>query len=623
MKQFLRVGLLLGLAPPIIIFVLTTLFPSFYLGVEDRTYDLRQSALGGPPEEGIKPIILVDIDEKSIRELGEVEGWPRYYYAKITQYLRPCKILGFYIPFFYPELYQYKRLGKDFKGFDKEFIEEVKTHGNVHFAFKLSGRREKKKLPFSIFPFIPRPVGKGERAFVIPRYIKRAGYVAPIDSLLKVAKGIGFGDLFLDPDGRLRTQPLVVGVGNNFYPSFALSIAMQYLEISRIEVLSANLARIKDKRVELEPEIRLRFLSSPKRLQRVSYVDVLHHRVPQKDFKGKIVLVGSSVEDLDGLPRNGVVAQAMLIANIISGSYVKRLGRVIPLIISALLCLSLAFIILRYPPYMGAIYSGALFIAYSIAAWQLFSSDHVWIEIASPLYSFIITGAATFIHKYLTEEREKKRLSEILSKHLPKRAVEGMVRNYFTKGFPLTLTPLTVLTVEIKNLDTLISKSSKEALSIFNEFVERLTPIVFKYNGTLTGYSASGFTASFGAPIPLYEHILVACKVAIEMRREFSLLKPSWEYERKIPVRLGIAIATGQGFVGIFGGDLMVAGEAMDLVMRMASLNRELSSTIIINDKIFKSMERKARIRDLGDISLTHCGQRVKLYELLRMGSEI
>lgn len=623
MKQFLRVGLLLGLIPPIIIFVLTTLFPSLYLRVEDKTYDIRQYALGRPPEEGIRPIVLVDIDKKSIGELGEAERWPRYYYAKLTQYLRPCKVLGFYIPFFYPELYQYKRLGKDFKGFDKEFIEEVKSHGNVHFAFRLSGKPQKKKLPFSIFPFIPRPVGKGERVFAIPRYIKRAGYIAPTDSLLKVAKGIGFGDLFLDPDGRLRSQPLVVGVGDNFYPSFALSIAMQYLEISRIEVLSANLAKIKDKRLELEPEIRLRFLSSPKGLLRVSYVDVLHHRVPQKDFKGKIVLIGSSVEDLDGLPKNGVVAQAMLIANIISGSYVKNLGRVIPLVISALLCLSLVFVILRYPLYMGAIYSGILFIAYFIAAWQLFSTDHVWIEVASPVYSFIITGVSTFIYKYLTEEREKKKLFDILSKHLPKRAVEGMVRNYFTRGLPLALNPLTVITVEIKNFDLLISKSPNEALSIFNEFIEGLTPIVFKYNGALTGYSASGFTASFGAPIPLYEHILVACRVAIEMRREFSLLKPRWEYERKIPVRLGIAIATGQGFVGIFGGDLMVAGEAVDLVMRMASLNRELGSTIIINDKIFKAMERKAKIRDPGDISLTHCGKKVKLYELLRMGSEI
>jgi len=98
MKKFLAI-FLLTMISTVIIFVVTSFSLYLYYPLELKTYDLRVLLRTRTYEHD--KIVIVDIDDYSIKKLGRFHNWPRYYYASVINYLNTekAKVIGMDILF--------------------------------------------------------------------------------------------------------------------------------------------------------------------------------------------------------------------------------------------------------------------------------------------------------------------------------------------------------------------------------------------------------------------------------------------------------------------------------------------------------------------------------------------
>ncbi len=305
--------------------------------------------------------VIVDIDEKSIQELGQ---WPwsriimAYLIEKIDRMYptviginilfpdrdrtSPFAIEKFYHDFFNLDI-KIEPVPEDLKDNDKIFAEAIKnTHAvlsvymySQHVFLKNHQKTEYTKQDFS-------PLQTAFRAkSILSNY--------PV--LQKATEDFGFINASMDEDGIFRRIPLFIKYKYNLIPSFSLAILLSLDKAkpknhSSFSILGHTVTMDKNSNVLLN-------YNSPS-IPKISAIDILTNRADPQKIKGKIVLIGSSVSGLKHtfLTANhdaisAVNIHAKVIDNILNNSLLvqpqlyKNINTFISLVLSFLMLLLL------------------------------------------------------------------------------------------------------------------------------------------------------------------------------------------------------------------------------------------------------------------------------------------
>ena len=153
------------------------------------------------------------------------------------------------------------------------------------------------------------------------------GVEVPVAVLLRAASGTGFINALPDADGELRSTLLVTGYGGAVYESFALSLWRQWRHVGAprpvirrgeaggpprltgLQLTAADGEPLRALRVDPRGAVTLPYRaavrpgSSPGtgRFRYISAADVLAHRVGVRELGGRVVLLGSSAPGLADL----------------------------------------------------------------------------------------------------------------------------------------------------------------------------------------------------------------------------------------------------------------------------------------------------------------------------------
>jgi adenylate cyclase len=219
--------------------------------MENQAYDARLS-LTLPPIKN-KQVVIVDIDEKS---LGEIGRWPwnRDVMANIVNALFEhyhIKEIGFDAVFAEADI---DEGGKILEQMSKGSLAENQTFQSEYqkvrdslqrdrmFAKSLSDRKTIMGFVLDTDTFkgkLPEPVArldadtKGRIPFISPK-----GYTANIDELQSHAYGGGFFDNpLLDDDGVFRRVPLLQEYDGQLHESLALALARAAIGSPKIELI--------------------------------------------------------------------------------------------------------------------------------------------------------------------------------------------------------------------------------------------------------------------------------------------------------------------------------------------------------------------------------------------------
>ncbi|HPK53036.1 MAG TPA: CHASE2 domain-containing protein [Smithellaceae bacterium] len=643
-------------------------FP-FLRFMELKTLDLRIASRGALPTGG--ETVIAVIDEKSLTELGRWP-WPRTTVARLIDKLKAsgAKAVGFDIVFSEPDdnssIKTISELSAEIKKSgirdanvlsllskkkaeadnDVALAKAISRAKNVTlgYFFHLSSRdvmhlseKEIQENADSIKNSRYQIINSAEKSPDDFALAKAYAPEANLKILSDAAVNSGYFNMIPDSDGSMRWSPLVIKFRNNYYSSLPLSILQQYLDWPPFSLslagYGAESVKIGDIHIPTDEAGRLlvNYMGPAKTFPHYSVSDIMKGRIPAETFRNKIVLVGATaigIYDLRVTPFGatypGVEIHATVIDNILHSNFLlhSSFTRFIDLCAIIIFGLLMGLIIPRLRAVTGIIFAIILLIVFVAFNMFIFSGYNVWLNLIYPALTMLVIYLGITVYRYITEEREKKKIRGAFQYYLTASVINEMLKDPSKLKLGGDKKDLSVLFSDIRGFTTISEKLSPEELvHLLNEYLTAMTDIVFKYDGTLDKYMGDAIMAVFGAPLDQPDHAKRACLTALDMMAELHRLQKKWQEEGKPPLNIGIGINSGDMVVGNMGSqmrfDYTVMGDMVNLGSRLEGINKEYGSNIIFSEFTYNVVKDAMCCRELDWVRVKGKKLPVKIYELL------
>jgi len=668
LKRFFRLsGLKIALLSILAVSVIYYVDPDFLSLWEWKTLDLRFRWRGKIVTTG--EVALVAIDEKSLDELGRWP-WPRVRMAQLLDALvkYEAKVVGFDIVWAEPDenselkslsalkqkMNELKLTNRDLEKYLSQAIQKADTDRTLadslarsrravlgyffHFFAKEDLPQEKKQLPKDLPPLSTYNWVKYSSPAAAKVPLFEATYAeVNIPVIAEAAEGAGYFNIVPDRDGTVRWIPLVIKYQDKHYCALSLAVLQKFLDnpplVLRIAEFGVDEIRLGDLSIPTNEEGKMlvNYRGPQKTFPHYSATDVIHGRVPAEAFKGKIVLVGATaigIYDIRVTPFDpvfpGLEVHANVIDSILQQQFLYRPNWValFDLLAIIVLGLILGIILPKVKALWGALIGISLIFAFLLTSYQLFQKQGIWVNMTYPLFNLVLTYLMITGYRYMTEERERKKVRGAFQYYLNASVVEQVLKDPEKLKLGGEKKDLTVLFSDIRGFTSISEHMTPERLVKFlNEYLTKMTDIVFKYDGLLDKYMGDAIMAIWGAPLDQSDHPLRACYTALEMVEELRLLQQRWATEGMPRMNIGIGINAGPMVVGNMGSerrfDYTVMGDSVNLGSRLEGLNKLYGTNIIISEMTYERVREEILGRELDLVRVKGKDQPVKIYELL------
>jgi serine/threonine-protein kinase len=425
--------------------------------IELKSLDLRFSIRG--KLEPSDRIVILDIDDKSVTELGRWP-WPRSILAETIDILSDAgaHVIGMDIILNEPEesselralkerlkkkhpngigfeadpIYQeILRLQKE-ESNDEKLAAAMKRADNVVLPFYFGFREEETQMKNGSSEMSDENLKKSALAF-FGKLETASKFNLPSAKTLRCplpifrdsAKSLGHVNAIADSDGVLRWENLVVHYRDNYYPSFALQIVKDYINL-KIEFVRLNFGEsidIGNINIATDESSRMliNYLGGFKTFTYIPFSEVYNKRVNSQALKDKIILIGASAPGLldekivstGKMP--GVERHATIIENIITGRVLLRSHwmEIFDLILALLLCFLLNMCVSKFRPLLSILLTIGSFAIFFFLVQFAFSLLDIWINLVFPLVAMSLTFVITTFIRIQAEEKEKEEIKTI------------------------------------------------------------------------------------------------------------------------------------------------------------------------------------------------------------------
>ena len=600
--------------------------------IDAKLYDYRLRLT--LPNTGDDRIVIVDIDEKSLKEEGRWP-WSRDKMAKLMDELFDhygVAVAGFDVVFAEKDdssgLKVLQELGHNqLRGvpqfqtaldkikpqleYDRLFADRIR-HRNVvlGYYFRNSERGSDKSgvLPEPVFPagtFKGRPVS----------FIQWDSFGANLPELQNSAAMAGHFNPTVDFDGIVRRIPMVVEYGGAYYESLSLAVVRAALGMPR---LSPGYATSKDRnyaglewltlespqgnlRIPVDAEVSalVSYRGARGTFRYVSATDVLHERTLPAEMKNRIVLVGTTAPglmDMRSTPVGEVYPGVEVHANMISSILNQNVKQNPPYVLGAnvLLLLIIGVVLAILLPILSPVYGTLL--AAGVLLLEVAANGMTWqygnlaLPLAGGLIMIFALFALNMTFGYFTTERTKRQITGLFGQYVPSEVVDEMSKNPEQVSMEGESREMTILFSDVRGFTTISEKlESKELSLLMNEFLTPLSRVIYSHRGTIDKYMGDCIMAFWGAPLPDARHAYQAVLSGLEMRRTLSELQPHFKERGWPPIHIGVGINTGRVSVGNMGSDVRVAytvmGDAVNLASRLEGITKEYGAGVLVGEK--------------------------------------
>lgn len=560
-------------------------------------------------------IVLVDIDETSLEKFGQFP-FPRDTYAKV---LTSNGALSLYV-------------------MNMGFTEPDRFNGDDDLAYAMSKREViLSSIPTNVSNKGDKPflgfgkLGKGKPSDWLYTY---KGISTPIEKLNPV--GVGVVSAAPSIDGIVREAPLMVIANEHVYPSLALETLRVWnrqpnyaMKVKEAGVEWVRMGKLDKMTTTPNSNIQIAYWN---KFKRISFGD------PMPD--GQMYIIGLSAGGLVNpvpTPMGAMYphdVQANLIQTVVSGVQIQRHFfleqlEILVLIISTLLILLMVY---RLPTYLSGLLSLAMIgtiIGTGLYYWYtaLLLIDVLYTSLAS----IIVFGHASFNKYYVTyklKEMIKGQFKTYLSPDMVDKLAEdpsllrlGGERKNMTFFF-MDIVGFTPISEHYKNND-----DPEGLVELVNNFLDRTSNIILKYNGTIDKYMGDCIMAFWNAPLDNKYHAEMACLSAIEIEQELEIIQNEFKRKNLPSINVGIGINTGDCIVGNMGSvsrfDYSVIGDAVNLAARLEALagrNKYKNNRILVSQDTVDSIrengysQKDFLFKSLDTIKVKGKKEKIKIY---------
>ncbi|MBN2254319.1 MAG: CHASE2 domain-containing protein, partial [Deltaproteobacteria bacterium] len=320
----------------------------------------------------------------------------------------------------------------------------------------------------------------------------------------------------------------------------------------------------------------------------------------------------------------GVEIHATVIDNILHQNFIKRPGWTGLIDILAIIILGLAAVpvLARAKALHGIGVSLGLIFIYMVINRSVFTGFNLWLNLVYPLLSIVLVYSAITIYRYMTEERERKKIRGTFQYYLSGPVIEEMLKDPSKLKLGGEKKDLTVLFSDIRGFTTISENLTPEDLvHLLNEYLTVMTDKVFEHGGLLDKYMGDAIMAVFGAPIDDPKHPVLCCKTALAMMEELRELQKKWTDEGRPVLDIGIGINTGDMVVGNMGSqmrfDYTVMGDNVNLGSRLEGINKEYGTNIVVSEFTHERIKDIFFCRELDAVRVKGKILPVRIFELV------
>lgn len=610
--------------------------------LDNVLYDARLRAT--MPQTLDSRIVIVDIDEKSLAEVGRWP-WSRNRLAEMSDELfdrQHAALLGFDVVFAEPdESSGLKRLRQLAQGELKDQpalaarLDKLQASLDDDAVFARALQKRPVVLGYYFTSddregrtsgLLPAPVMERDKLQGRPiRFTSWSGYGANIDLLSRAASSSGFFNSISDQDGVVRAIPLLAEYKDRYYEPLALAMfrllagkpavepgfPQEKLVGRNYQGLESVLLGLGQKRLALPVDDRVAALI-PYRgyggpgggsFQYVSASDIILKRLAPGSLKDKIILVGTTAPGLQdksvtpvGEAYPGVEAHANLIAGMLDGNLPVRPDYAVGFDVVVLLVagLVLAFVL--------PLVSATAAVATSVGVLGMLAGLNMWLFLGAGLVMPLAAGLAMTLtafalnmsYGYFIESRSKRELANLFGTYVPPELVDEMVKDPDAYSMKASNRELTVMFCDMRGFTRMSETMEPVQLQeLLNTVFNRLTDVIRANRGTIDKYMGDCVMAFWGAPVETPDHARLATKAALEMVETVRAINKEHQAKGLPAIGVGIGLNTGMMCVGDMGSDVRrsytVIGDSVNLGSRLEGLSKAYGVDIVASESTCKA----------------------------------
>lgn len=593
---------------------------------ERKTFDYRMAHYRGAvvdPNVGLDDVVIIDIDEKSLQELGHFSRWPRFYHASLIDTLTQAGALsiGFDILFVEPEgLSPYatqtyvKRLTQKKPDIPARDISDILTH-------------------LQSDTLMGKTIGKSNRVFLSLSRGPNDQWLSPLPIMSSNAHGVGHVQVFPDADGVVRRVRSFIATPQGNTPALSIQMALDALGLSwhnlRFDPEQGLFGE--DWHIPTDPQgdITLDFVGPANTFLHVSYTDVLHGRIHPALFENRIVLIGASATGLmDHYPTPfsshfpGVEIHATTIHNMLTGRFITHTSAPYKWTVLFLIGCLVSLIVRIFKPWVVALCVALIMTGYMLICFEQFATTGVYAPLMDVVLCWILSVMIASGHRYWTEEKSKLAIKHAFSRYLAPDVVESIAANPDALGLGGDERTTTIGFIDIRNFTTLSEGlTAGQLVHFLNDYLSLMTDIILKEQGTVDKYIGDAIMMLFGAPNPLTDQAERACRTALLMCQTVADHQARWLNEGMPGLAIGVGLNTGIAAVGNMGSvqrfDYTAMGDSVNLASRLEGLTKVYGVSIVVGPETEHMAHDSFHFRELDFVRVKGKNQPVRIYELV------
>lgn len=482
-------------------------------------------------------------------------------------------------------------------------------------------------------------------------------------------KRIGFNDLVLDPDGKVRRNLMFVSDGKTTHTSLSMRLAFAYLDSKKIDSKLTEKQEIQANQTVFSKlrsnsggyqninaqgyQVLLNYRSAENIAKTVTLTQVLDRKVDPKLVKGKIVLIGVtaiSVNDLYFTPysatasRNqampGVLIHAAATSQILSAVldgkglfwYWDEWQEILWIAVWSAVGGCLAWRLEKSLSLMGS----AIAACGSLFGFTFFLFiQQGWIPLIPPAMALLITAAVAVTYKYEQSRQQEGIVMKLLGQQTSPAIANALWKervHLLESGLlPGQKVTATIILTDLQGFSTISEKLPPEVvMSWLNEYLSAMAQEVQAHQGVINKFTGDGMLAVFGVPIPrttpeeIAEDARLAVSCALAISSCLPQMNQNWS-DRGLPsAKMRVGIFTGPVMVGSLGGatrlEYGVIGDSVNIASRLESCEKdrqEDTCRILIAEETLLHLADKFEVESWGALPLKGREQKVNVYRIL------